>query len=182
MTDITALAGGSRWKMWRLLMWGVALFILTLPAVAMQFTAEVNWDGADFIAIGLLLFLACMTCELAARVSTNGAYRIAAAVAVGIGLLTIWVNLAVGMIGSEGSPYNLLFAGVLGVALTGSLLARFKPGGMAWAMVAAALAQLLAGAGGLSIDSLGGLYAMAFAAPWLLSAALFRTAARQAGS
>lgn len=179
MTDITEVVAGSRWRTWRILMWGTAAFLLLLPAIAMRFTTEVQWDETDFIAMGLMLSLACGACELAARASGNGAYRLAAAVAVGTAFLTVWVNLAVGMIGSEDNGYNLLFAGVLGLALLGGVLVRFDALGMSRVMVVAALAQALAGAGGMSVDPRGGVFSMLFALPWLLSAALYRKAARQ---
>jgi hypothetical protein len=92
--------------------------------------------------------------------------------------LTIWVNLAVGMIGEEGDPLNLMFVGVLLLALAGALLARFRAAGMAKAMLATAAAQAAAGAVGLSTDPRGGLFSMGFAVFWLLAAGLFALAAR----
>ena len=56
-------------------------------------------------------------------------------------LLLVWLNLAVGIIGSEGNPANLMYAGVLAVGFIGALIARFQPKGMARAMFATALAQ-----------------------------------------
>ena len=158
-------------------MWGFAAILLMLPAVAMQFTSELQWDETDFIAMGLLLALACGACELAARASGNGAYRLAAGVAVGAAFLTIWINLAVGMIGSEDNGYNLLFAGVIGLALVGGVFVRFQADGMSRVMLVAAVAQALVGAGGLSTDLRGGVLSMVFALLWLLSAALYRKAA-----
>jgi hypothetical protein len=82
------------------------------------------------------------------------------------------------MIGSENNPYNLLFGGVIAVALVGAIAARFRPAGMAVAMVAAAIAHGLVSVVGMSTDMLGGVVSAAFAGPWLLSAWLFRKAAR----
>ncbi len=180
MGDITQIVAGERWRIWRIAMWGCAAFLLLLPAIAMRLTNEVDWDGRDFITIGIMLTAACATCELAARVSSNGAYRAASGVAVATAFLTVWANLAVGMIGEEGNALNLLFGGVLAVALAGAIVARFEPAGMVRAMVATAVTQAAAGAAGLSTDPRGALFSMAFAAPWLLSAFLFRKAAREA--
>ncbi len=177
MVDITQMVAGERWRGWRIAMWGSAAFLLLLPAVAMRLTSEVDWDARDFVTIGIMLAAACSICELAARVSSNGAYRTAAGVAVGTAFLIVWVNLAVGMIGDEGNPVNLLFGGVLAVALTGSIVARFEPSGMVRAMVATVVTQIAAAAVGLSIDPRGACISMAFAAPWLLSAWLFRKSA-----
>jgi hypothetical protein len=176
---ITDIVAGSRWSRWRIIMWGAAAFLLILPAIAMQFTGEVAWDVRDFTVMGVMLATACGTCELAARTSSNGAYRIAAGIAVGTAFLTVWANLAVGMIGSEANPYNLVFAGVIGVALLGSILVRFEATGMMKVMILAAVVQAAAGAVGLTADPRGAIVTMAFSGLWLLSALMFRVAARQ---
>ncbi len=68
-------------------------------------------------------------------------------VAFGVGLagafLLFWVNGAVGIIGNEGQPANLMYGAVFTVGFIGSLMARFKPRGMAPTLFAAALAQML---------------------------------------
>jgi len=88
-----------RGKVGRYLVWGGAAVLLALPLLAMQFTDEVDWTGADFIVMGLMLLLACTAYEIAAFVARSNAYMVAAALAVGGGFLTIWANLAVGIIG-----------------------------------------------------------------------------------
>lgn len=180
---------------WRPLVWGGAAGLLLLPAVAMQFTREVDWTGSDFVAMGVMLAAACALHELAMWLSGNTVYRAAFAVAVVTGFLTVWVNLAVGMFGSEQNALNLMFAGVLLVAALGALLARFRARGMALAMVATSVAQLAAAGIGLVMGlSVGmdeahgpgiGLEAFLtglFALPWLASAWLFRKASRVAAA
>ncbi|HEY4531448.1 MAG TPA: hypothetical protein VIG97_14175 [Luteimonas sp.] len=93
-----------------------------------------------------------------------------------------------GMFGSADDPRNMMFAGVLLVAAVGALLARLRPRGMQWAMVAAAVAQLgaaLAGAAAGAAEQAGPggpahaaevVLVAAFALPWLASAWLFRRA------
>ena len=170
--------GGNRWS---LAIWGTAACLLLVPLVAMQFTAEVDWTGSDFVVMGVLLAIACGGYELATRLSDSSAYRAGAAVAVATGFLIVWVNLAVGMLGSEDDPANLLFGGVLLVGVIGALIARFRPRGMAPAMVATALAQAA-----MAVYALAGGYSEVvlqigfFILPWLMSAALFRKAAREA--
>jgi hypothetical protein len=117
--------------------------LLLIPLVAMQFTSEVVWTLSDFVIAGGLLFGAGLAYVLVARLGNNASYRLGAGVAVAAGLLLIWVNLAVGFIGSENNPANLLYGGVLAVAFIGALVARFRPRGMANAMFAAALAQFI---------------------------------------
>jgi hypothetical protein len=162
-------------------LWGAAAFLLLLPLLAMQFTEEVNWDETDFIVAGALLFGACGAFELAARMTGSSAYRAASAVAIVAALILIWVNLAVGIIGSEDNPANLMYGGVLAIGIVGAFVARFEPRGMvrvlvAMAFVQAAVAAIALFAGLGSIGPSLGLTAF-FAALWLTSAWLFRMAA-----
>ena len=55
------------------------------------------------------------------------------------------INLAVGVIGSEENPANLMFGGVLAVGIVGAVVARFRPRGMARALVSTAVAQTTVG-------------------------------------
>jgi hypothetical protein len=121
----------------------VTAFILLIPLVAMQFTAEVNWTLSDFVVAGALLFGAGLLFTLLARLGNNRPYRLAVGVAVAAGLLLVWANLAVGLVGSEHNPANLLYASVLAVALGGAFIARFQAPGMARAMFAAALTYVV---------------------------------------
>ena len=173
---------GRRGNRWRLAIWGGAACLLLLPLLAMRWLpgSGVDWTLSDFVVMGALLASACGGYELAAWLSTDRAYRAAAGIAILAGFLTVWVNLAVGMVGNEDNPYNLLFAGVLAIALLGALFARLRARGLVRAMCAAALAQALAAtvALGAGWDPRGALFSMFFVAPWLASAILFGKAAR----
>ena len=155
----------------------VTLVILLLPLIIMQFTDEVDWGLADFAVAGALLIGSGITYELISGKVNNIVYRAAVGLAVLTAFILIWVNFAVGIIGSEDNPANLMYIGVLHVGIFAALAARFKPHGMARAMFLTALAQILAGlialiAGwgfSLIIDCL-------FAALWIASALLFRRA------
>ena len=180
--------GGRRGGRWRIAVWGAAAFLLLLPLVAMQFTEEVNWDETDFIVIGAMLAVACGTCELAARMTGNRTYRAAVGVAIAAAFILVWMNLAVGIIGSEDNPANLMYGGVLAIGIVGAVIARFQPGGMARALIATALAQalvgmiaLIAGLGstGANLPQVIVVLTGFFAALWLISAWLFRKAARK---
>jgi len=178
--------GGGRGSFWRIAPWAIAALLLLLPLVAMQFTNEVVWDETDFIVFGAMLFGACGAFELAARMTGNIAYRAAVGVAVAAAFILVWINLAVGIIGSEDNSANLMYGGVLAVGIVGAIVARFQPNGMARALAATALAQasvaviaLVAGMGYPASPPLEILGVNAFfAALWLLSAWLFRRAAR----
>ncbi len=149
--------------------------LLLLPYIAMRFTDQVSWDLIDFVIAGVLLFGAGLTYELIARKSGNIAYRAAVGVAVATALLLVWVSLAVGIIGNEGNPANLMYIGVLAVGIIGALIARLQPLQMSRVLFATAFAQMLvaviaqiAGLGFTFISN--GLFAML----WIGSALLFR--------
>jgi hypothetical protein len=167
---------------------GVALataFILLLPLLAMQFTDEVLWGRADFAIAGGLLFGAGPTYQLVARKGGNIAYRSAVGVALAAAFILVWLSLGVGIIGNDGDPANLMYFGVLAVGITGAIIARLQPHGMARALVATALAQalvagvaLIAGlrlpwSGALELTLLNGFFVALFVG----SAWLFRRAA-----
>ena len=171
--------GTRRGSPWRVAAWTIAALLLLLPLVAMQFTDEVNWTAGDFIFAALLIGTVGATFELAVRMSRNSAYRAGVGFALAASFLIIWANGAVGMIGDEDNPYNLLFLGVIALALTGAVVARFRANGMALAMAAAAVGQIVIALGGMSDDPRGAIFSAAFAGLWLLSAALFRKAASE---
>ena len=165
---------------WRLAVWGTAAGLLMIPAIAMQLGAEgVHWTAFDFVVMGTLLGSCCAAYELATRMSGNTLYRLGFAVAIALGFLLVWINLAVGIIGDEDNLANAVFAGVLLVGAIGALLGQLRAAGMARAMVATGIAQLLAGGYALVLGSMeGGMLSAAFAVMWFTSAALFLKAAR----
>jgi hypothetical protein len=117
--------------------------LLLVPLVAMQFTDQVNWGPFDFILAGGVLFSAGLGCEWIARQGGKRAYRAALGLALLAAVLLVWVDLAVGILGSEDNPANVLYLGVLAVLILGALLARLRPEGMSRALFATALAQVL---------------------------------------
>lgn len=160
--------------------WGGLAALLMLPLVAMQFTSEVDWDETDFIVMGILLAIVGGGYELTIRLSDNVLYRFGAGVAVVTGFLTIWANLAVGFIGNEENPWNLLFAGVLFLMIAGAILSRFQARGLAISIVLGATVQVA----GLIAAAVAGQNvppgpAVVFTLVWLLSAGLFQAAAHE---
>lgn len=75
---------------------GTAL-ILLVPAVSMQFTDEMNWGPGDFIVAAGLLLLSSFAYVMAARTLTSRRQRVLAGAGVGVVLLMIWAELAVGI-------------------------------------------------------------------------------------
>jgi len=174
---VTAGNGGAGHGLrWRVALWGLAALMLLAPLVAMQFTPEVAWGGADFLVFGTMLVIACGSFELAARMAGSGSYRAAAGVAIGTAFLIVWASLAVGIVGDEGNPFNLMFAGVLAIGLLGGFATRFQARGMAGVLLAMAYAHALAAGIGAFSDHASLAPNAVFVALWLVSAALFRKA------
>lgn len=183
--------GGRYGVPWRLVGWGTAAFLLLLPLVAMQFTAEVNWTVGDFIFAAMMFGLVGGILELAVGKSSSWAYRGAVAIAVAAGFLHVWITGAVGIIGSENNPGNLLYLVVVAIAVFGSILALGRATGMAWAMSVTAVAEVLTpiiaytGVADPVSDVLRPeVFAsgILFTGMWLVSAALFRSAASEQAS
>jgi hypothetical protein len=115
------------------------------------------------------------------------AYGLAAALALGATLLLVWGVAAMGVVGAEGDPFDLLYISVLVVGVAGALIARFQPRAMVRVLLAMALAQasvavvaLLAGKHLVPVSSVAeilGLNAF-FVALFVGSAWLFHRAAR----
>ena len=74
-----------------------AALILLIPAVAMQFTSEVNWGLGDFIAAAVLLVGTGSAYVLVASKMASTRSRVMAGAALGFMFLLIWAELAVGI-------------------------------------------------------------------------------------
>lgn len=123
---------------------------------------------------------------LKARKPDNTAYKSAVYVALAAALLIVGINLAVGIIGTEDNPANLMYIGVLAVGIIGAIITRFQPYGMSRTLFATALAQMLVSviaviafvsplSGPLEILGINGFFAALFVG----SGFLFRKAARE---
>ena len=176
-----ATANGTRgWGRIRPLLWGGAAALLLVPLLAMRFVPGLgfNWTLSDFVFAALLMGGVGLAFELAVRVSPSWSYRAGAALGLAAGFLLIWANGAVGYIGSEDNPYNLVFFIVIAIAFAGALVSGFRARGMAWTMAAAGAAHALAGFDGAAEDPRTVPITIAFVGMWLGSARLFQIAAR----
>lgn len=80
-------------------------------------------------------------------------YRAGIGIALVAACLLVWLSLGVGIIGKDGDPANLMYFGVLAVGIVGAVFARFRAHGMARALAATAVAQVVVAA----IAVIGGL-------------------------
>lgn len=143
---------------------------------------------SDYVVMGTLVGGIGLLFLLALRASQHWAYRLGAMIALASAFLTIWINLAVGLIGEPDESANLLFFGVLVIAFASAAMSGFKARGMAHAMFIAAFAQasVMAVALGFGLGAgppnwpwvvlvIGGFFAAAF----LVAGGLFLLAARE---
>ena len=153
--------------------------------LSMQFTDEIQWNEA--IAYIVILLAVGGVYELWQWLKTRDrTYRIAFGVGLAGVLFLGWVSGAVGIIGSENQPVNLLYWAVPVIGLIGSLISRFKPRGMALTLFAVALVQFLVPVVALTISpevSWGNVGVIGvfvtnslFAVMFVVSALLFRRA------
>lgn len=78
----------------------IAVALLLIPLIAMNFTNEVNWKILDFLMAGILLLGAGLILELILRKIKTVRYRILLGFGLFLLLLLIWAELAVGIFGT----------------------------------------------------------------------------------
>ena len=180
MTDTPTPTTERRRSPWRIIGWSFAALLILLPLVA-----GAPWTVGDYVFAIVLILSVGLPLELVMRKTGDRAYRAGAILALFTAFLLIWVNGAVGIIGSETEDVNLLYYGVLLIGVVGALAARFRPRGMMVAMAATALAQAAVAVGallaGLAATAHGGVTEVVlvngfFVALWAGSAVLFRAA------
>jgi hypothetical protein len=76
--------------------------ILLVPWIAMQFTTEIDWDGADFIVMGSLVFGMASLFVVVARKARRSHFLLIGSIFVAV-FLYVWAELAVGVFTSFGS-------------------------------------------------------------------------------
>jgi hypothetical protein len=167
MTDLAAKPR-SFFSPWRIAGWGTLALLLSTPAIL-----RFPWTGSDFVIMGLLLGSVGLGIEFLVRLSGNAMIRLGAVIVVLTSFLTIWVNLAVGMIGDD-NPYNLLFLVPVALGIGGVIAVRLDGRKSALVALVAGLAQAGFGLGGYGQDPRGAVLSACFGLFWWLAAALFR--------
>ena len=82
------------------IIFAVVPILLLIPLIAMQFTDEIVWTSLDFIVMGILLLSTGLLCDFVLRKVTKKKYRIVLSIAILVGFLIIWAELAVGIFGT----------------------------------------------------------------------------------
>ena len=121
----------------------ITISLLLIPFIAMQFTNEVNWSVFDFIIMGSLIFGTGFLFYVMTRRSSNFIFRLAISIAVLSSFLLIWVNLAVGLIGSGPNIANLMYIGVFVILIGGTYISKFTPQRLQWVMFISAIAIMI---------------------------------------
>ena len=130
---------------WRIAGWGALLALFLLPLIAMQFTAEVNWTGSDFVFAALLLGFLGGAVEFAVYGARSVPARLGLAIAALAAFLTLWSNAAVGIIGAEDESLNIGFPLMVAGGLVAGLATRFRPRAMQAITAVLAVAQIVMG-------------------------------------
>ncbi len=138
----TASAETTIFSFFSRLAFGVAVFLM-IPLTAMQFSEDVNWSLFDFILAWTILVGSGMTYKLVARTFNSSSFRLGVGLAVGTSLVLVWINLAVGFIGSEDHPANLMYFMIILLGFTGAILSQFRPKGLSLTMFGMAAGQFL---------------------------------------
>ena len=78
----------------------ILLPLLLIPAVAMQFTKEVNWSFGDFLMMGFLLTLVGAALDLLRQKVTSLKKRNLWGLLILLTFILLWAEMAVGIFGS----------------------------------------------------------------------------------
>jgi hypothetical protein len=114
--------------------------LLLIPLVA-NFTVDgFNWNPGSFVFFWAILVGVGFAYKWVTRKTGSVAHRIATGLALLAGFMIVWGNLAVGFIGGEDNPANLLYFVALLVVAICAGVSRFTPSGMARAMFIGAFA------------------------------------------
>ena len=87
----------NSWTDWRIAGWALAAILLALPAIAMQFTSEVNWGPGDFVVMGAMLLALGVALEIVFAKLDSGRARLIAGASLLVLFLLVWAELAVGI-------------------------------------------------------------------------------------
>ena len=181
MTGSSERAGAGIWNYWRIARWAGALALLLTPLVMMQISDGWHWTIGSFLVAGTVIGGVGLIYELAERVSERRTYRAGAAIALVASFLMVWSTI----VRDDGNGIGFFM--VIMAAAVGGFSAWFQPAGMARTMFGVAVMQALLGLAIATAPSTASipdgpleawLYSGFFTVLWLMSAILFRVAAK----
>ena len=118
--------------------------LLTIPLIASQFTNDVDWSTGDYILAAILLFGTGFIYKLITGKTGTFIYRAGVGIALASSLFLVWVNLAVGLVGSEDNLFNLVYFGVPFIGIISAITFGFQSQGLERTMFIMAFVQTLA--------------------------------------
>lgn len=131
---------GTFWKPY----WPWFLLLVMMMALGwLNLIGQLNWGVGDFIFVAVIFFGGLSAFRFVSGRGQGRMFHAAVALSLVTALSMIWITLAVGIIGSEDNQANIMYVGVLGIGLLGSLIARFRATGMSRTMLAVTIAQLV---------------------------------------
>lgn len=184
MTGASEPAHAGLWNPWRIARWSAALALLMTPAVMMQFSDEWHWTPGSFVAAGIVIGGVLLLYELAERASGSRAYRAGVGIALITSFLTVWTTI----VRDDGNGIGFFL--LIMAAAVGAFSAWLQAAGMARTMLGVAIMQALLGIAIATAPvtaslpdgpSRALLFSGFFSVLWLISAALFRVAAKGEG-
>ncbi len=136
---MTTVQGTNFFNPWRVAGWGLAAALLATPAIAGW-----PWEFRGFVLVGVVLTVIGVTMELGLRHARDLTHKAGFTIAVATWFFLLWS----GFIGAaDDYDANLFYLVEIAIALSGAVGAKFRPDGMARAMVFTALFQLAVAAG-----------------------------------
>ena len=117
--------------------------VLAAGVIGNQTVDGFNWSAFDFVWVTVVLMTAGLLFEFISTRSSSLVFKAAVGVAVLASLMLVWVNGAVGVLGNEDNPANLMYFAVIVTGLMGLGLSRFKAKGLARTMFTMALVQAI---------------------------------------
>lgn len=90
-------------SIWRTAGWGLLGALLLTPAIAMQFTSEVDWTLGDFVFAAVMFLVLGGAIEFIVRAVRSGSTRVLAILTVVGVFLWLWAEMAVGVFTNWGS-------------------------------------------------------------------------------
>lgn len=120
----------------------LTVLTLLLLIISIKSTDKAAWGVLAFTFT--LIFGTMLSYKLIIKKGANTINKAAITITIATILVLFWINGAVGIIGSENNPANLMYFGVIIIVIIGSIISRFKPHKMALTLSMAAFAQILA--------------------------------------